>query len=105
MREFTTQEQTAKLIELGFPKPKFEIETHIVSVHGAPIKAATIIGDYSIGELVSFLSNYKLEIDNTDSDDIWMVSVHDTASFRMYDSVGKELVDALFNACVELKKG
>lgn len=55
MRQYTTQAQTAKLIELGFPKPKFEIETQMYNAKGQPLRVATIVGDYSIGELIEML--------------------------------------------------
>ena len=55
MRQYTNESQTAKLIELGFDKPKFEIETQMCNVKGQPLRVATIVGDYSIGELIEML--------------------------------------------------
>lgn len=58
MKQYLTSDQTAKLIELGFEKPKFEIETQLCNIKGQPLRAATIIGDYSIGELIEMLPQY-----------------------------------------------
>ena len=58
MKQYTTPEQTAKLIGLGFKKPKFEIETQLCNIKGQPLRATTIVGDYSIGELIEMLPQY-----------------------------------------------
>ena len=107
MKQYTTPEQTAKLIELGFEKPKFEIETQLCNIKGQPLRAATIVGDYSIGELLSFL---PLSFNN---DDYYARTIR--ASKVMYcdpylDWIEiewekhEELIDNLFDACVELRE-
>lgn len=64
MKLYTTSDQTAKLIELGFDRPKFEIETQLCNIKGQPLRAATIVGAYSIGELIEMLPM-------TITDEIW----------------------------------
>ena len=103
MKQYTNESQTAKLIELGFDKPKFEIETQMCNVKGQPLRVATIVGDYSIGELISFLpddgvSNKRLEFDCFH----WIV---DWDSFdKIHQTMQVELVDALYDMCVKLKE-
>lgn len=95
MRQYTTPEQTSKLIELGFEKPKFEIETQLCNMKGQPLRAATIVGDYSIGELIEMLgvhlsSIYYIGIE-------WFVNAEGIECRR------EELVDALYDMIVKLK--
>ena len=103
MKQYTNESQTAKLIELGFDKPKFEIETQMCNVKGQPLRVATIVGDYSIGELISFLpddgvSNKRLEFDCFH----WIV---DWDYFdKIHQTIQVELVDALYDMAVELKE-
>ena len=102
MKQHTTPDQTAKLIELGFEKPKFEVETQMCNVKGQPLRVATIVGDYSIGELISFLpddgvSDKRLEFDGFH----WFV---DWDSFdKIRQTMGSELIDALYDMCIQLK--
>lgn len=108
MRQFTTPEQTAKLIELGFEKPK-SIEKMIPQpvvdgyVHLVPQKA------YSIGELIEMLpksvwsddNNWPLMISTCvyDSDIPWSVSYIYSDGF-----MNIELIDALYDMVVKLKE-
>lgn len=108
MKQYTTPEQTAKLIELGFGRPKFEIETHLCNVKGQPLRAATIVGYYSIGELIEMLKpikNLRISVDNSYNGfeglivkrlvgDKWEI---------LFGDVGKDLIDLLFSAIVKLK--
>ncbi len=56
MKQYTTPEQTAKLIELGFEKPKNERWVLDVANESTPsIQNIVKRQDYSIGELLSFL--------------------------------------------------
>ena len=88
MKQYTSKDQTAKLIELGFPKPKPSFYQN----------GATWIqcdGNYSIGELIEFLNDHLFHIDN---------------DYKWYADVGQcsftaqELIDVLFKACVTLKE-
>lgn len=103
MKQYTTQEQTAKLIELGFEKPK--------SCSGYSVdetKDAVFYYDYSIGELLSFLPK---EIDCNGFKDtlyifvnqgMWVVEYSDFLG-ELYSTYRTELIDAVFDVCVILK--
>lgn len=103
MKQYTTPEQTAKLIELGFPRPKFEIETQMCNVKGQPLRVATIVGDYSIGELIEMLPTivdyFTLWIGRDERSNQWFVKYHPRTLV-----VDEELVDALYDMCVKLKE-
>ena len=99
MKQYTTPSQTAKLIELGFEKPRtlvdkyydFDAETY------AEVKA------YSIGELLSFLpddgvTDKRLEFDGFH----WFVDWDSLDKIRQ--TAGVELIDAAFEMCVKLKE-
>ena len=99
MKQYTTPEQTTKLIELGFEKP-----CSIASVE--PIYGMggiSVAKDYSIGELLSFLpddgvSDRRLEFDGFH----WIV---DWDSFdKIHQTMQVELVDALYDMVVKLKE-
>lgn len=110
MKQYTTPEQTAKLIELGFEKPKFEIETQLCNIKGQPLRAATIIGDYSIGELIEMLptaieigDGYALSIYHNRAE--WMVSYDDNGVYLpIYSTEKDELIDALYDMVIKLKE-
>ena len=102
MRKYTTEQQTAKLIELGFEKPKsvshceMDLDMQIIPYR-----------DYSIGELISFL---PLSFKN---DDYYALTIRgckvmycDPYLEWIEAEWGKheELIDNLFDACVELKE-
>lgn len=99
MKQYTTPEQTAKLIELGFEKPKTVVERKDYGVF-FPIEE---VRRYAIGELISFLpddgvSNKRLEFDCFH----WIV---DWDSFdKIHQTMRVELVDALYDMCVKLKE-
>lgn len=113
MKLYTNKDQTAKLIELGFEKPKsiggYE-PTYVVEYEGVEV-SNIIIGEnkqcpifaYSIGELISFLpddgvSNKRLEFDCFH----WFV---DWDHFdKIHQTIQVELVDALYDMCVKLKE-
>jgi hypothetical protein len=97
MRQYTTPEQTAKLIELGFETPKFEIETQLCNIKGQPLRAATIVGDYSIGELIEMLDGVS-ELEITRFGSGW--GVYD--ELRAFTC--EELIDALYDMVVKLKE-
>lgn len=87
MKQYTDKDQTAKLIELGFPKPQ-----SIVDILGIYNEVETA---YSIGELIEFLEHRIYRIEN---DMQWLVD-----GARVYRA-DKELINALFEACVTLKE-
>jgi hypothetical protein len=106
MKQYLNSEQTAKLIKLGFKKPKsisgyyqrgsyeYDAETNTKMVvyddTQYPIYA------YSIGELLEFVDEFEV-IETYDK----CVAVHNGTGIHFYD---KEIIDALFELCVQLKE-
>lgn len=101
MKQYTTQEQTAKLIALGFDKPNPSFYRN----------GATWIqceGNYSISELLSFIPK---EIENEEDDFAAIFQI--TAGWEIYYTTysdifyyfnNVELVDALYDMVVKLKE-
>lgn len=91
MKQYTTPEQTAKLIELGF-EPK-------------QVPALRLGDDenYSIGELIEMLpmivDYFTLWIGRDERSNQWFVKYHPRTLV-----VDEELVDALYDMCVKLKE-
>lgn len=109
MKQYTTPEQTAKLIELGFEQPK-SIEVYRDG-HCVPFVEQRWV--YSIGELIEMMPT-KIEAEVTDEYDSetaylmieegWAVSY-----FNGWCTVEKytratELIDALYDMIVKLKE-
>ena len=94
MRQFTTPEQTAKLIELGFEKPSPNFYQN-----GATwIKCE---GNYSIGELIEILPEFSNIYDLTNMHTMkrcWYVGHVSTLNVG-----ADELIDALYDMIVKLK--
>ena len=88
MRQYTTRQQTQHLIAIGFPLPQ--------SVCLSPDNDIMIRGAYSIGELISFLVNPKIE----DLAEVYRVE-YDGADKPFIE---KELIDALYFACEDIKE-
>lgn len=111
MKQYTTSDQTANLIELGFEKPKNERWVLDVANESTPsIQNIVKRQDYSIGELVSFLpENIAKENEMPSTLNIsllngeWCVEYADFlgADFS-FSSV--ELIDAIFNMIKKLKE-
>lgn len=107
---YTSSEQTSKMIELGFEKPKSvrypKNEEEAERVDSIDF----LISDYSIGELLSFLprviSNEKFDYAaiNIFHDTInWVVGYDDDGVMRFITS-DIELIDALCTLCRKLKE-
>ena len=111
MKQYTTHEQTAKLIELGFEKPN-GLE-FLVREKDNPNNAQIIQRiAYSIGELLKMLPKY------TDDSDILHIEAYDSIGWDVwygcycngdevsveYSAENKELVDALYDMIVKLKE-
>ena len=99
MKQYTDKDQTAKLIELGFPEPKPSFYQN----------GATWIqcdGNYPIGELIEFLPK---EITD-EYDEVTSLEFHATEVYYTnlraisYYVCDIELIDALFDMCVTLKE-
>lgn len=94
MKQFTNKEQTRHLIELGFPKPKSNVD----------ILGKYIIESfaYSIGELIELLPmelSGKFYIEYIGN----YYQVGYNQDFIKNTWQEDELIDALYNACVYLK--
>ncbi len=110
MKQYTTPEQTVKLIELGYDRPKFEIETQLCNIKGEPLRAATIVGDYSIGELIEMLPKVT---EDEDCEYVtlqiyfdlfnWIVE-YTGVDVILYATSSIELIDALYDMIVRLKE-
>lgn len=99
MKQYLDKDQTAKLMELGFPKPK----------HALPIRqegqALIHALRYTTEELIEFLPRWikprgGLEI--VAESDGWLV-MHGHDPFDPYCKK-VELIDALFEYCVKIKE-
>ena len=111
MKQYTSKDQTAKLIELGFPKPKFsfpiEDNEHpdYVDEDG---NSYSLVESYSIGELIEFLP-LELEPDPdmarrtiVGNEVLYCDEYIDWVDLRF--NKYKEIIDNLFDACVTLKE-
>lgn len=114
MRQHTTPEQTSKLIELGFEKPKSvtEISWQEDEKDNPIINANTIeyARAYSIGELLSFLpENIAKENEMPSTLNIslmngeWCVQYADFLGTD-FEFCNTELIDALYNMILRLKE-
>ena len=114
MKQYTNSEQTAKLIELGFEKPKNERWVLDVANESTPsIQNIVKKQDYSIGELIEMLPeaiceskddsyHYFLSIE-TDSL-TWKVFYESEDEVTLCSTFGVELVDALCSMLTILKR-
>lgn len=91
MKEFLSPEQTAELIKIGLPYPRGSWETYE--------------NVYSIGELLSFLPRHytrilgiTIEFDGVE----WFIEWK--ADGEIYHAVAHELIDALCDMLLELKR-
>lgn len=102
MKMYLNVGQTAKLIELGFEKPKNIVEGELYS---------DIYFAYSIGELLSLLprviSNKKFDYAtiNIFHDTInWVVGYVDREDIMRFITADIELIDALCTLCRKIKE-
>lgn len=92
MKQHTTQDQTAKLIELGFERPKTIVDKY----YDYDAEAYKEVNHYSIGELLEFVDDFEV-VKTYDK----CIAVHNGTGTHFY---GKEIIDALFELCVQLKE-
>ena len=103
MKQYTTPEQTAKLIELGFEEPKSirypKNEEEAERVDSIDF----LISDYSIGELIEMLpetyDSEGLSIGRHYMADVWIVRYPTKILIHK-----EELIDALYDMIVKLKE-
>ena len=107
MKQYTSKDQTAKLIELGFPKPQGWGNECISNKWVMAISPNGKREDfnYSIGELIKFLPRWikprgGLEI--VAESNGWIV-MHGHDPFDPQCTM-PELIDALYEYCVTLKE-
>lgn len=117
---YTTPEQTAKLIELGFEKPSgiSGYYTKPPYEYDAKTNSKIVVYDdtqypiyaYSIGELISFLPK-SIKVNDLfftlcihSSNDYWIVEYADIAFGSQARLSKEELIDALFAEIVILKE-
>ena len=120
MKMYTTPEQTAKLIELGFEKPSgiSGYYTKPPYEYDAKTNSKIVVYDdtqypiyaYSIGELISFLPK-SIKVNDLfftlcihSSNDYWIVEYADIAFGSQARLSKEELIDALFAEIVILKE-
>lgn len=111
MKQYLNSEQTAKLIELGFEKPKNERWVLDVANGSTPsIQNLVKRQDYSIGELLSFLPSvisdkkFDYAIINIFHDTInWVVGYEDVDGVMRFITSDIELIDVLCTLCRKLK--
>lgn len=97
MKMYLNVEQTAKLIELGFEKPKNQIKAEQAG------DCAWYNPAYSIGELISFIPDSGNE--NWGDLQIIRTGVCYYSRRMIYNFDDEpELIDNLFNICVKLKE-
>ena len=98
MKQYTTPEQTAKLIELGFEKPKMAAPA-LKWVDGEP----AFEPQYTIGELIEMLptivDDFSLWIGRDEWSNQWFVKYHPRTLV-----VDEELINALYDMIVKLKE-
>ena len=97
LRQYTTPEQTAKLIELGFEKPKMAAPA-LKWVDGEP----TFEPQYTIGELIEMLPEFSCIYDLTNMHTMkrcWYVGQVSSLNVS-----ADELIDALYDMIVKLKE-
>lgn len=122
MKQHTTTEQTAKLIELGFEKPKsinsIKVVGHLITTAedliGEPpsVMGGKRTANYSIGELIEMLPNKIVsDMDDEYVDEYSYLRIEEgwdvcyINGLYEVDKVrhSKELIDALYDMIVQLK--
>lgn len=104
MKQYTSESQTAKLIELGFEKPKSIEKVTYIEQYGCGYETA-----YSIGELIEMMPhsmtfsdgdwNLCIDADIYGEELAWQVGF--IGEFFVKD---KELIDALYDMIIMLKE-
>lgn len=110
MKQYLDKDQTAKLMELGFPRPQHAIPIR-GGYEGIPELRYAVFHEprYCLGELIEFLcphfqtTNYKLTLRKV-QELSWDVEVEDVNYNDLDYQTKQELIDALFCACVTLKE-
>jgi len=97
MKQYLSIEQTAKLLKLGFNKPKgwyMDGVTNNINLY-VNIDENPMMFNYSIGELIEILDKQRIEIKDFG---YWIVD------HEWYTSTKDELIDALYDTIITLKE-
>ena len=103
MKQYLSPEQTAKLIELGFEKPKSSVECELPKGDWR-IGQVGICKAYSIGELLSFLPEFVNWTPRVIRGNVIEYSFETEGSELYYCNSHNELIDNLFDMCIKLKE-
>lgn len=105
MKQYLTPKQTAKLIELGFEKPRY---------YCADKYFLTQVGfeaiNYSIGELIEMLPKHIhldglcLDLHIYANQHLWVVGYSGLFCEKCYRFCSRELADALYDMILRLKE-
>ena len=103
MKQYLTPEQTAKLIELGFEKPKNSLPIREEN------KALVYQLRYTIGELIEILmkvNGVKISFESMHGGRLKLIVKRLVGNKWdiLYGKVGKELIDLLLDTTVKLKE-
>ena len=110
MKQYTTPEQTAKLIKLGFERPENGVIKQLLDRSTGLWITIGEEGGYSIGELIEMLmtiKGVKISFEAMFGGRLKLIVkrlVGDKWDI-LYGNVSKELTDLLFDAIVKLKEG
>ena len=103
MKQYTSKDQTAKLIELGFPKPQ-SIESIDIEFDSAFDEHTIYNMRYSIGELIEFLPTTINWTPRIIMGNVIEYSFTTEGSELYYCNQNNELIDNLFDMCIRLKE-
>ena len=108
MKQYLNSDQTTKLIELGFEKPKntkYVQRAKARNLHSPFIEFGEpeFEGSYSIGELIEMLptiiDDFTLWIGRDERSNQWFVKYHPRTLV-----IDEEIIDALYNMITKLKE-
>lgn len=105
MRQYTDKDQTAKLIELGFPKPQGWSNKDISNgMSIALYNDGREDFNYSVGELIEFLPIVINWTPRVIMGNVIEYSFTTEGSELYYCNQNNELIDNLFDMCIRLKE-
>lgn len=91
MKQYTNEIQTAKLIELGFEKPRSIEKITYIEQYGCGYETA-----YSIGELIEMLGVHLSSI-------YYIIGIEWFVNAEGLERRSEELIDALYDMIIKLK--
>ena len=97
MKQYTSKDQTAKLIELGFPEPS----PKYIHIGGVSYDSNH---NYSVGELIEFLPIVINWTPRVIMGNVIEYSFTTEGSELYYCNQNNELIDNLFDMCIRLKE-